>query len=89
MSTQPAAAPVTGEVFDLGYQRYEGVREGRWRSRRAVWRDAVEDHKTITAAQAGNSYVFAFDFAVCTGRNVYTHQFPDAILAKGAYQFVA
>ena len=41
MSTQPAAAPVTGEVFDLGYQRYEGVREGRWRSRRAVWRDGV------------------------------------------------
>ena len=41
MSTQPAAAPVTGEVFDLGYQRYEGVREGRWRSRMAIWRDGV------------------------------------------------
>lgn len=41
MSTQPAGAPATGEVFDLGYQRYEGVREGRWRSRRAVWRDGM------------------------------------------------
>lgn len=30
-----------GTVFDIGYQRYRGVREGRGRSRRAVYRDAV------------------------------------------------
>lgn len=30
-----------GTVFDIGYQRYSGVREGRGRSRRAVYRDGV------------------------------------------------
>lgn len=30
-----------GEVFDLGYRHYDGAREGRWRSRRAIWRDGV------------------------------------------------
>lgn len=30
-----------GEVFDLGYQGYEGDRHGRWRSRQAIWRDGV------------------------------------------------
>ena len=40
MSNEPAAA-ATGEVFDLGYQRYTGERQGRWRSRYAIWRDGV------------------------------------------------
>ncbi len=30
-----------GEVFDLGYRHYDGAREGRWRSRHAIWRDGV------------------------------------------------
>ncbi len=30
-----------GEVFDLGYQGYEGARTGRWSRRRAIWRDGV------------------------------------------------
>jgi ABC-2 type transport system permease protein len=29
------------EVFDLGYQGYEGERTGRWARRRAIWRDGV------------------------------------------------
>jgi ABC-2 type transport system permease protein len=29
------------EIFDLGYQRYEGERAGRWSRRRAIWRDGV------------------------------------------------
>jgi ABC-2 type transport system permease protein len=29
------------EIFDLGYQRYEGERTGRWRRRQAIWRDGV------------------------------------------------
>jgi ABC-2 type transport system permease protein len=29
------------EIFDLGYQRYEGERTGRWPRRRAIWRDGV------------------------------------------------
>ncbi|MDA1296958.1 MAG: ABC transporter permease subunit [Chloroflexi bacterium] len=30
-----------GRVFDLGYQRYEGQREGRWRARKAVYVDGL------------------------------------------------
>ena len=29
------------EVFDLGYQRYEGERTGRWDRRRAIWSDGI------------------------------------------------
>jgi ABC-2 type transport system permease protein len=29
------------EVFDLGYQSYEGSRTGRWTRRRAIWRDGI------------------------------------------------
>jgi len=34
------AAP-TGTVFDIGYRSYDGVREGRGRGRRAVFKDGV------------------------------------------------
>ena len=40
----PAPAPnsgAAGTVFDIGYQRYTGDREGRGRSRRAVFKDGV------------------------------------------------
>lgn len=30
-----------GEVFDLGYRRYEGPREGRWRARKTLWTNGV------------------------------------------------
>src|SRR5262245_60349799 len=30
-----------GTVFDIGYQRYTGAREGRDRSRRAVYKDGL------------------------------------------------
>ena len=36
-----AVAADAGEVFDLGYQGYEGARHGRWRARQAIWRDGV------------------------------------------------
>ena len=35
MTSRPA------EVFDLGYQGYEGERTDRWARRRAIWRDGV------------------------------------------------
>jgi ABC-2 type transport system permease protein len=35
------SAPRTGEVFDLGYQRYTGPREGRARARMAIFMDGV------------------------------------------------
>jgi ABC-2 type transport system permease protein len=47
MTTTPTIEPVeqpqarTGTVFDIGYQRYAGEREGRNRSRRAVYKDGL------------------------------------------------
>jgi ABC-2 type transport system permease protein len=35
------STPETAEIFDLGYQPYEGVRTGRWARRRAIWRDGL------------------------------------------------
>jgi ABC-2 type transport system permease protein len=32
---------LSGTVFDIGYQRYTGPREGRWRARRAIFKDGV------------------------------------------------
>lgn len=32
---------MTGTVFDIGYQRYTGVREGRGRARRALFKDGI------------------------------------------------
>lgn len=39
--TQAPPEARTGEVFDLGYQRYLGRREGRGRARRAIWADSI------------------------------------------------
>lgn len=43
MASDIADAPAVqgGTVFDIGYQRYTGAREGRGRSRQAVFRDGV------------------------------------------------
>jgi ABC-2 type transport system permease protein len=32
---------MTGTVFDIGYQRYTGAREGRGRARRAIFKDGI------------------------------------------------
>ena len=39
--TQDAPAARGGTVFDIGYQRYTGQREGRGRARRAIYKDGV------------------------------------------------
>jgi len=39
--TQAQGQEVHGEVFDLGYQRYDGPREGRSRARKAMYWDGV------------------------------------------------
>jgi ABC-2 type transport system permease protein len=38
---QDAPAARGGTVFDIGYQRYTGTREGRGRARRAIYKDGV------------------------------------------------
>lgn len=40
-SAPRGANPAQGTVFDIGYQRYEGPREGRGRARLAVFKDGV------------------------------------------------
>ena len=39
--TQAQGQEAQGEVFDLGYQRYDGPREGRSRARKAIYWDGV------------------------------------------------
>ncbi len=34
-------SPRPAEIFDLGYQGYDGERTNRWARRRAIWRDGV------------------------------------------------
>jgi ABC-2 type transport system permease protein len=41
-SEPPVTTSPQGEVFDLGYQRYEGPREGRARARKAIYWDGVK-----------------------------------------------
>lgn len=42
-TARPAEAPVqhSGTVFDIGYQRYDGERQGRRRARIAIYKDGV------------------------------------------------
>ena len=42
----------SGTVFDIGYQRYTDRREGRDRSRRAMFKDGVVTIKLAKAARA-------------------------------------
>jgi ABC-2 type transport system permease protein len=35
------STPGAAEIFDLGYQPYDGERGGRWARRRAIWRDGI------------------------------------------------
>jgi ABC-2 type transport system permease protein len=41
-SDLPVTSSPQGEVFDLGYQRYDGPREGRSRARKAIYWDGVK-----------------------------------------------
>jgi ABC-2 type transport system permease protein len=38
---QAAPGEAAGRIFDLGYQHYEGAREGRRRAMIAIWRDSM------------------------------------------------
>ena len=38
---QSAGTQAAGELFDLGYQHYDGPREGRMRARKAVFVDGI------------------------------------------------
>lgn len=40
-AAETAGGEASGRIFDLGYQRYEGAREGRRRAVIAIWRDSV------------------------------------------------
>ncbi len=37
-----SSSGAVGTVFDIGYQNYEGPREGRWRARYAVYKDGLK-----------------------------------------------
>ena len=53
---------MTGTVFDIGYQRYTGVREGRGRSRAAVFKDGVR--AAFGLGRGGRSKILPWGFIV-------------------------
>ncbi len=57
MTTEPAARQ--GEVYDLGYQRYLGQREGAARARRAMARDAARSALGLGRSTAAKILPFA------------------------------
>jgi ABC-2 type transport system permease protein len=57
--TSAANAPA-GEVFDLGYQGYDGERRGRWSARQAMWRDGVRVTLGLGRSMAKKVAPFAF-----------------------------
>jgi ABC-2 type transport system permease protein len=64
--TSPAPEPVaagsahTGTVFDIGYRSYSGVREGRGRSRRAIFKDGVRI--ALGLGRGGRAKIFPWFF---------------------------
>lgn len=55
----PPAAP-SGTVFDIGYQSYAGVREGRGRSRLAIYRDGIRI--ALGLGRGGRAKIFPWFF---------------------------
>ena len=51
---------MTGTVFDIGYQRYNGVREGRGRGRRAIYKDGVR--ASLGFGRSGRAKVLPWAF---------------------------
>lgn len=58
---EPAtAASAGGTVFDIGYQRYDGAREGRGRGRRAVYRDGLRT--ALGLGRGGRAKILPWSF---------------------------
>lgn len=58
--TPGVAAPAHGTVFDIGYQRYEGPREGRGRARLAVFKDGVR--AALGIGRGGRAKILPWSF---------------------------
>jgi ABC-2 type transport system permease protein len=56
----PAANPHAGTVFDIGYRSYTGIREGRDRSRRAIFKDGVRI--ALGLGRGGRAKIFPWFF---------------------------
>jgi ABC-2 type transport system permease protein len=54
--------PAAGTVFDIGYQKYTGAREGRGRSRRAIFKDGVRI--SLGLGRGGRAKVLPWAFIV-------------------------
>lgn len=57
--------PPTGTVFDIGYQRYTGVREGVGRSRRAIFKDGVRI--ALGMGRGGRAKLLPWAFIIILG----------------------
>ena len=56
---------MTGTVFDIGYQRYNGVREGRRRSQIAVYKDGVRAALGLGRGARAKLLPWFFFFVLC------------------------
>jgi ABC-2 type transport system permease protein len=59
------SASAEGTVFDIGYERYTGPREGRWRSRLAVYKDGVR--AVLGLGRSGRSKILPWFFICLLG----------------------
>jgi ABC-2 type transport system permease protein len=63
LATQAKPGPAhRGTVFDIGYQPYTGVREGRWRGRRAIFKDGVRT--ALAFGRGGRAKIVPWFFIV-------------------------
>ncbi len=79
----------TGEIYDIGYQRYEGPREGRMRARKALWTNGVRTIiglgrgvllKVFPTILASIGVGLAVIFAITSSLGLPTDDLPDAAL---------
>lgn len=83
-----AAAHGQGTVFDIGYQRYDGPREGRGRARKAVFKDGVR--AALGLGRGGRAKILPWSFiALLTGIGFILALVAGAALLLGGPQAVA
>ncbi len=85
----------TGEIYDIGYQRYEGPREGRMRARKALWTNGVRTilglgrgvlPKVIPTILASIAALVAVIFAIIAAQDLPTDEQIDP---AGYYQVLS
>lgn len=76
-----------GEIYDIGYQRYTGPREGRMRARKALFTNGIRTilglgrgilPKVFPTGFASIAVLIAVNFAIVSSQGIPTDDLPDA-----------